>query len=80
MYEADVPALTQVPGAPRRKGHHKVSKQQIGQLVRSYLQSHQPAGNTIEVLEQDIRKMVTGGTCRCVLTMSCRRPAVTTRN
>lgn len=33
-----------------------MSEQQIGQLVRSYLQSHQPAGNTIEVLEQDIRK------------------------
>ena len=31
-------------------------EQQIGQLVRSYLQSHQPTGNTIEVLEQDIRK------------------------
>lgn len=33
-----------------------MSEQQIGQLVRSYLQSHQPTGNTIEVLEQDIRK------------------------
>ncbi len=33
-----------------------MSEQQIGQLVRSCLQSHQPAGNTIEVLEQDIRK------------------------
>ncbi len=33
-----------------------MSEQQIGQLVRSYLQSHQPMGNSIEVLEQDIRR------------------------
>ncbi len=33
-----------------------MSEQQIGQLVRSYLQSRQPPGSAIEVLEQDIRK------------------------
>ena len=33
-----------------------MSEEQIGQLVRSYPQSHQPAGNTIEVLKKDIRK------------------------
>ncbi len=33
-----------------------MSEQQVVRLVRRYLQDHQPAGNIIEVLEQDIRK------------------------